>query len=612
MNRPAGDERLLLQAALLGTDGPDAWRAYVARRGSIDQMDGDGLSLLPMVFGNLRAHDPHAPEMGRLRGVYRRTWYANSMLLHAAAQAVAALQDAAVPVMLVGRCALVSLHAGDTGLRPVATVELAVAARDRGRALGILAGLGWSRRPAGSVARTLRDWLHVSLVRAGREQLVLHCGVRRLHLAGAQQGTSAATATLGGVTISIPSATDQLLLACTGRRTASRAPLRWIPDAALAIRADGAPVDLAHLRARARARGAEAELDEALRLLAIDYGLELSARRLERPTGPPARLRAAGRLDVGRIEAFRRLALDSAVATLVPALRARGVRPVLIKGPAIAGWLYEDPRERPYGDIDLLIAPGQFALAEQVMAEHGFIAAASGLRNAERVKHHERWTRPGAQEIRIELHRTLALLSQPPSLVWRRLTAETVTIVVGGVAIETPAEPAAALILCLHAAQHGVRGRRPRIDLARALERVDTPTWHRAAVLADELDAAPAFAAGLQLVPAGRELCRTLDLLPAVPRRLRMVVAATDAVAIEIEKLVSMRGARARIRLVAHGLIPSRRYMLAVSPLASRGRLGMVGAYLWRPFRLLGRFTGGLRAWRHAAQGDQPSGGTNI
>ena len=396
----------------------------------------------------------------------------------------------------------------------------------------------------------------------------------------------------------------------------ARAPLRWIPDAALAIRADGAPVDRARLRARARARGAEAELDEALRLLAIDYGLELPARRLERaPTGPPARLRTAGRLDVGRIEAFRRLALDSAVATLVPALRTRGVRPVLIKGPAIAGWLYEDPRERPYGDIDLLIAPGQFALAEQVMAEHGFIAAASGLRDAERVKHHERWTRPGAQEISIELHRTLALLSQPPSFVWRRLTAETVTIEVGGVAIDTPDEPAAALILCLHAAQHGVGERRPRIDLARALERVDTPTWHRAAVLADELDAAPAFAAGLQLVPAGRELCRTLDLLPAVPRRLRMVVATTDGLAMGmgIEKLVSIRGARARIRLVAHGLIPSRRYMLAVSPLARRGRLGMVGAYLWRPFRLLGRFPGGLRAWRHAAQGgDQPSGGTNI
>lgn len=613
MNQPAGDQRLLLRAALLETEGPDAWRGYVARRGGIDHLDGDGFSLLPMVFGNLRRRDPHAPEMGRLGGFYRRTWYANQMLLHAAAQAVAALEAAGVAVMLVGGCALVSLDASDVGLRPVATVELAVAAGDRGRALRVLAGLGWSRRPAVSVALALRDWLRVALVRAGREQLVLHCVVPRIDRAGAEQRIAAETAMVGGVAIRIPSATDQLLLACVGRRrTPPRAPLRWIPDAALVIRADSAPIDRASLLARARARGAAAELDEALQLLATDYGLELSARTREpAPTGPPAGVRAAARLGIGRVEAFRRLALDSAIATLVPALVTRGVRPVLIKGPAIAQWLYDDPRERPYGDIDLLIAPDEFAIAEQVMAEHGLIRVADGLRSTERTEHHERWIRPGAQEIKIELHRTLGLLTElPPSLVWRRLTAETVTIEVGGIAIDTPAEPAAALILALHAAQHGVTERRPTIDLARALKRVDRPIWRSAAALADELQAAAAFVVGLQLVPAGRELCRALDLAPAVPRRLLM---AGNGPAMRFDELVSKRGARARIQYLAQRVIPSREYMLLSSPLARRGRFGIVGAYLWRPFKLLGRLPGGVRAWRHAAEeGEQPSGRTDV
>jgi Uncharacterised nucleotidyltransferase len=605
MNRPSADERLLLRAALLDAGGLDAWQAYLTRHGGIDHLGGDGLALLPMVFANLGRLDPDAPEMGRLRGIYRRTWYANHMLLHAAAQAVAALEVADVGATLVGSSALVSLY-GDTGVRPIAAVDLAVAARDRARALRVLAGLGWSRGPTRWTALTLRGWSHVRLVRAGREQLVLHCDVRRRHPAGAERCFAAETATVRGVPIRTPPATDQLLLACLGRhRTPRPAPLRWIPDAALAIRADGAPIDQARLLAGARARRADAELDEALQLLATDYGLELSTRRLERaPADPPAGVRTAGRLGVGRVEAFQRLALDGAIATLVPALRARGVRPVLIKGPAIAQWLYDDPRERRYGDIDLLIAPDQFALAEQVMAEHEFIPVGDGLRSTERPKHHDRWIRPGAQEITIELHRTLALLRDlPPSLVWERLTAETMTIDVGGAAIETPAEAAAAVILCLHAAQHGASERGPRIDLARALEVVEMQTWRSAAALADRLEAGPAFAAGLQLVPGGRDLYRALDLGPAVPWPLRRLSAEERGLAMKIDALLSTRGTRSRMRFVADHLIPSRQYMLVTSPLARRGRFGIVGAYLYRPLHLLARFHQGLRAWRHAARG---------
>ncbi|MFL5338345.1 MAG: nucleotidyltransferase family protein, partial [Geminicoccaceae bacterium] len=408
MNQPAGDERLLLRAALLDTEGPDAWRSYLALHPGIDHLNGDGFALLPMVFSNLSGTAPPAPEMGRLRGIYRRTWYANQMLLHAASQAVAALDAARVDVMLVGGCGLVALH-GDAGLRLLATVDLAVAAGDRSRSLRVLAGLGWGR-PTGSAARRLHDWPHVRLVRAGRETLVLRCIVPRLDRAGTEERMAAGTGTVGGVAIPIPSATDQLLVACVGRRrTPPRPPLRWIPEAALVIRADGARIDRSRLWARARARGAAAELGEALRLLASDYGLELSGRRLMRPpAGPSAELRTATRLDVDRVEAFRHLALHSAFATLVQTLRIRGIRPVLIKGPAIAQWLYDDPRERPYGDIDLLIEPDQFALAEQVMAEHGFMPDAEGFRGSERSEHHERWIRPGAQEVKIELHRTLA------------------------------------------------------------------------------------------------------------------------------------------------------------------------------------------------------------
>jgi hypothetical protein len=601
----ADDERALLHAALCETDAPAAWRAAIrARRGGIDDLDGEWLSLLPMVYANVHEADPNAPEIGRLRGVYRRTWYANQMSLHAAAQAVAALQNAGIGTMLLGGCALMVLRGGNAGLRPIGMIELAVAAKDRTPALRALAGVGWARRGgrAGSAtAQVVRRWSRVHLTRGRGEQLVVHCAARRPGRDGPEHRIAAITATVGGATVPIPSAADQLFLACLGRdRTNRRHPLRWIPDAALVIRAADAPIDGAHLTARASARGASAELDAALRLLATEFGLEVSAPRASQAAaGPTAPVRTARRLRAERIEAFQRMALDSALATVVPALRARGVRPVLIKGPATARWLYDDPRERPYGDIDLLIAPDCFALAGCAMAEHGFVRVEDALRESEYTTHHERWIRPGTQPVKVELHRTLLPLNAvPPSLVWRQLTAETETVEVGGCPIETPSDPAAALILCLHAGQHGAAEPRPISDLARAVDRVSETTWRRAAALAVELRAGPAFAAGLGLVPAGRDLGRALGLdTTAPPSR----PASEESFAVGIETFFRTRGAVARITFLTGRLFPSRAYLRASSPLARRGTFGVAAAYVLRPFQLLRRFPAGLRAWRTPA-----------
>jgi hypothetical protein len=51
------------------------------------------------------------------------------------------------------------------------------------------------------------------------------------------------------------------------------------------------------------------------------------------------------------------LARDVATAEVVEALRAAGVRSIVLKGPSIARWLYADGQPRPYGDTDLLVSP---------------------------------------------------------------------------------------------------------------------------------------------------------------------------------------------------------------------------------------------------------------
>jgi Uncharacterised nucleotidyltransferase len=276
---PTADEHRLLRAALLNdSQAVDAWRDFRAEHGGIDHLTGDAFALLPQLFCNLREVVPEDPALGVMGGLYRRTWYANQTLLHAAAQAVSALQAAGVRAMLVGNGALVALHPGSVGARGIGAIDLRVAPRHRGRALARLRRLGWVRRSPSSAADWLHSWHRVRLVRGTGEQLNLHLST--------DAWPGAVTTTVRGVRMLAPSPTDQLLLTCaplSGRWTPG--PLRWIPDAAVIIRS-AAAIDEDGLRSRARQRGVGAKLDAALGYLAAEFGLELAAigsRKVLRP-----------------------------------------------------------------------------------------------------------------------------------------------------------------------------------------------------------------------------------------------------------------------------------------------------------------------------------------
>jgi hypothetical protein len=85
--------------------------------------------------------------------------------------------------------------------------------------------------------------------------------------------------------------------------------------------------------------------------------------------------------------------LATATAEAVQALRDQGVRAILIKGPTIAQWLYDDPADRPYQDIDLMVAPDRYGTAEEILGGLGYRTPA--VRAAERPSHARGWTRQG-------------------------------------------------------------------------------------------------------------------------------------------------------------------------------------------------------------------------
>jgi hypothetical protein len=302
-----------------------------------------------------------------------------------------------------------------------------------------------------------------------------------------------------------------------------------------------------------------------------------------------------------RLEAFRRLTLERALAEISQLLTSRGARPLLLKGPAFARWLYEDPSERPYGDIDLLVAPDRLETAARGLSDLGYQQLDTERRLSERAEHHERWIRRGSIGVVVELHRTLGIVDAAPSLVWERLSDAARSIEVSGADVDVPSDAASALIVALHAAQHGAGARRPLDDLDRALRIVDEPTWRTAAAVADALGSGPAFAAGLRLRPRGREFARRLGLSEESSRWVRLQTSTAGEAALGIERLIVTPGIRARARLLAAELVPSRQFMRAGYPLARRGFPGLVAAYLWRPFSLAGKLPRGVWRWTRAA-----------
>jgi len=335
-----------------------------------------------------------------------------------------------------------------------------------------------------------------------------------------------------------------------------------------------------------------------------------------------------GRVTTARLDGFRRLALDSALAEIVRLFDSAGVRPLLLKGPAFARWLYDDLRERSYNDIDLLVGPGEFDAARRALAALGFesLPRNSLPPNERPNSYHEEWIRPGTLPLAVELHHTLWGVSAAPTVVWQRMTNGARVIEVAGARVETPSEVGSAMIVAVHAADHAGVARRPtaqRIthrprpdgrvnlnpggrfagrDLQLALQRVDIETWRAAARLAEELGAGALFAFGLRLDSAGRAVADRLGLTDHVPRQLRLRAAGRPSTAAGIELLLTTPGVGPRVRLLAREVAPSRAFMLEWSPIARRGRLGLPCAYLWRPVWLIMMLPRGVRFWLRASR----------
>jgi hypothetical protein len=143
-----------------------------------------------------------------------------------------------------------------------------------------------------------------------------------------------------------------------------------------------------------------------------------------------------------RFHAMRAAVYERAIQRYIQALRAAGVEPLLFKGWTVAR-LYPEPYLRPYGDIDLVVKPAQYATADLVLKQ---------VRIA---------------DCYVDLHRSLGWLSDQR---WESLTTHAEVIRLGEVDVRILGPEDHLVLLCRHFLRHNAWRPLWLCDIAAALE----------------------------------------------------------------------------------------------------------------------------------------------
>ena len=305
------------------------------------------------------------------------------------------------------------------------------------------------------------------------------------------------------------------------------------------------------------------------------------------------------------------LAVDAFTVEALDALEGAGLRPLLLKGPAVAALLYEPDEERFWDDADILVAPDEHGQALAVLAGIGFETKDAGELERDRVPYETHLVRDavhpsasGRVREMVDLHRSFAGVQAEPGDFWASIDAERASIELFGRQVDVPSVPARLAMVALHAACHGRPVAQPVRDLRRAVARfeVSPETLAAAAELARRWRALDYFVAGIRLDPEGERLLAGLGIEHEPSRAAKMHAAGMGSAEFAIEHFARTPTASGRIRLVAAKLAPRPGEMRRRSRLARRGPLGLGAAYLCRPFWLLAQLAMAVPAYVRAGR----------
>ncbi len=150
----------LLQAVLAPDTNPEAIARWLAAT-DFERLEAGQFLLLPLVYRQMERMAAEHPWLPRLKGIFRRTWFANQLALRAAEDALRVLAAAGQPALLVGPAALALTVYTDPGTRPIGVAQVLTPTADRLAAIRALTADGWQPAPLTDDLTTARceRWL---------------------------------------------------------------------------------------------------------------------------------------------------------------------------------------------------------------------------------------------------------------------------------------------------------------------------------------------------------------------------------------------------------------------------------------------------------------------
>lgn len=236
---PKGGRHLLLRAAIL-PDIEQAGEAFRAWQAAYDFNDVTFAEqrLLVAISSRLPSTVLSGPARARLKGIERMLWTHSTVALQAARPALQALDDAGIPMMVFKGAARAAVDMGDLRGRFASDVDLLVPREHFETAYRTLRATGWQhtqkREP------DLSRLTGINLHRGTHGDLDLHkFPLHQLTASDADQSPIWHRATQHsflGQNVSVPSSTDQLLMAIAHGGIDGHAHSDWLVDCAALMR----------------------------------------------------------------------------------------------------------------------------------------------------------------------------------------------------------------------------------------------------------------------------------------------------------------------------------------------------------------------------------------
>jgi len=253
-----------------------------------------------------------------------------------------------------------------------------------------------------------------------------------------------------------------------------------------------------------------------------------------------------------------------------------------IKGPTVALWLYP-PDGRPWGDVDILVAPSRMAQAMAVLARHGFTEVFPGVNRTTSTDHSisVRRTDPAAGADEVDVHDRFPGMDADPERAFGVLWARRQPAQLAHIGVWFPDLPSRAMLTVLNTARTS-ESVQARQDLNRLLDAGHPLDWEGVVALARAVDALPALRAGLELEDSGRQIVAATELCRvqvSVEWKLRLADAPRTALRLgELARLPKSQWASK----LGRWLIPPPAIMRMRDPRAAGGPLALALAYLRR------------------------------